>query len=76
MKNKDPSHRASSFRKTDVTRMIKAAIAAGIVNPVAEVDPVTKRLRVSGGPPPAPASDSDLDLELKDFEARRDDQKG
>jgi len=67
---KKNDHRASSFRKTDITRMIKAAIAGGIPNPVVEVDLKTKWLRVSGGEAPK-APQSDLDRELAEFDARK-----
>jgi hypothetical protein len=68
-KPKKNDHRASSFRKTDVTRILKAAIDAGIPNPVAEVDPVTKRIRVSGTAAPK-SSSNDLDRELEEFERK------
>jgi hypothetical protein len=41
---------AASFRKTDVTRLIKAAIDAGIPNPVVRINPKTKEMTVSAGP--------------------------
>jgi hypothetical protein len=43
--------RASSFRKTDVTRLIRAAIDAGMTNPVVTVEPKTKRITISSGSP-------------------------
>jgi hypothetical protein len=64
--------RASSFRKTDVVRAFRAAEQAGVKNPVVEVDPKTKRIRItSGSPDPERLNEaSELDRELAEFEAK------
>jgi hypothetical protein len=59
-------HRASSFRKTDVTRALKAAMAAGIANPVVKVDPKTKEITITGGERPATGATNPWDEVLTD----------
>jgi hypothetical protein len=51
--------RASSFRKTDVTRLIRAALDAGMINPVVTVDPKTKKITITSAQsdPVEPSSD-------------------
>jgi hypothetical protein len=61
----------STFRQTDVTRAVKAVVAAGVNIARVEIDKSGKIVIVSGKPQePAIARQDDLDQELAEFEAR------
>jgi hypothetical protein len=59
-----------SFRQSDVTRAIKAAIAAGIDVARVEIDKEGKIVIVTGKPDPVQNS-VDLDRELREWEMSR-----
>ena len=61
----------STFRQADVTRAVKAVVAAGVDIARVEIDKSGKIVIVSGKPQePAIARQDDLDQELAEFEAR------
>jgi hypothetical protein len=61
----------SAFRQADVTRAVKAVVAAGVNIARVEIDKSGKIVIVSGKPQePAIARHDDLDQELAEFEAR------
>jgi hypothetical protein len=59
------------FRQSDVTRAIKAAVAAGIDVARVEIDKEGKIVIVTGKPDPVGGNVDDLDRELREWEARR-----
>jgi hypothetical protein len=61
----------STFRQADVTRAVKAVVAAGLGVARIEIDNCGKIVIVPGQPQePAIARQDDLDQELAEFEAR------
>jgi hypothetical protein len=58
----------STFRQSDVTRAIKAAVAAGVHIARVEIDQTGKIVVVTQQSPTS--QQGDLDQELADFEAR------
>ena len=59
----------STFRRQDVTRAVKAVVAAGVDIARVEIDSAGKIVIVAGKPLEATPQD-DLDRELKQWEAR------
>ena len=61
-----------TFRQQDVTRAVRAAVAAGIEVQRIEIDKDGKIIVVTGKPldPAVTAPQDDLDQELAEFEAR------
>jgi hypothetical protein len=61
----------STFRQADVTRAVKAVVAAGVGIARVEIDKSGKIVIVPGKPQePAMARQDDLDQELAEFEER------
>jgi hypothetical protein len=61
----------SIIRQADVTKAIKAVVAAGVSIARVEIDNLGKIVIVTGTPHhPATAPQDDLDQELAEFEAR------
>lgn len=60
---------ASTFKQQDVTRALRAAIAAGVAVLRIEIDKSGKIILVTAGETPSAPVD-DLDRELAEFEAR------
>lgn len=59
---------ACTFKQQDVTRALRATLAAGIAVQRVEIDKNGRIIVVTAGEQPAPADD--LDQELAEFEAR------
>lgn len=60
-----------AFRQTDVTRAVKAVVAAGVEVARVEVDKDGRIVVIAGKPAQsAPVAANDLDAELTEFEVR------
>jgi hypothetical protein len=60
----------STFRQQDVTRAVKAVVAAGVDIARVEIDRAGKIVIVTGRPLEATNPQDELDRELQDWEAR------
>jgi hypothetical protein len=60
----------STFRQQDVTRAIKAVVAAGVDIARVEIDKAGKIVIVTGRPLEVTNPQDELDRELQDWEAR------
>lgn len=60
---------ACTFKERDITRALRATVAAGMTVQRIEIDKNGKIVVVTSGDTPAPPVD-DLDRELADFEAQ------
>jgi hypothetical protein len=60
----------SAFRQQDVTRAVKAVVAAGVEIARVEIDKAGKIVIVTGKALETAGSQNDLDRELQEWEAR------
>jgi hypothetical protein len=66
------SRAPSTFRQQDVTRAVKAVVAAGVDIARVEIDGGGKIVIVAGKPSETTSPQDDLDRELQEWEAEHD----